>query len=56
MQQPQEPLDELASNARQEILRLFDAGVLDEDEATLALLAIWLGVRHMQTRHTDRLN
>ena len=54
MQPPQEPLDDLASNARQEILRLFDAGLLDQDEATLALLAIWLGVRQMQTRALKR--
>jgi hypothetical protein len=47
-------LDDLANTAREMILRLFDDGVLDEDEATLALLSISLGVRHMQTQHAER--
>jgi hypothetical protein len=50
----QEPLDDLAINAREAILRLFDDGLLNEDEATFALLAISLGVSHMQTRRAER--
>lgn len=38
--QPVSPHDHDAWSARQAILRLYDAGLLDEDSATLAMLAV----------------
>jgi hypothetical protein len=50
----QEPPDDPISEARDAIWHLFEAGLIDEDHATEALLALSLGMQRMRTGHAER--
>ena len=49
----QEPRDDPVSAAREAIWDLYHAGLMDEDHATAALLAISIGLRRMQARRAE---
>ena len=50
----QEPPDGPVTEARLVIWQLFEAGLIDEDHATVALLAISLGVQRVQAAAAER--
>jgi hypothetical protein len=50
----QEPPDDPVRDARVAIWRPFEAGLLDEDHATAALLALAVGLRRMQAGRAER--